>query len=1010
MRRFLSRILFDKRDYELIRIVNEIRNNENRKEFARKWYYPVFHPNGIREMTETKGLRIAYAVAHLLNSLEVGAMEDRVNSLRLLRAEVIDTSIGPMPKNTARVLLQLMKDLVRAHGDYNRQLTLAHDFRIAAFGKPRIVRHHLNCYRLLEMPEEWNQLTFDDHVHDANTKGRKTPTHLIMDAWIKGIRRLRVIHYNFIEPRSAAELFSAARIMDMDVRIGVEFYARYRDKYIQLIWAPRGFADTQDFLCFLAEPQVIKLMEQGRKVSQFQQKYVMALLKRFNAVHLQHIRETYDLELAPIDEAAFLKFVGIGQKSDVHLAEYIQNKMVEALQTRIRELREQYKNGDDNTREKIRAWVDTMNHLDIEDTVNAYLRPENNPEIAYPQSPHHNENVPELLTLTAPEVLNRLTSLRSGYRITLNLSNLKVDEVLELLYDCQGAITRLEIYNLKDYMEDKTHHLQDINKLQQAINHESIISLKQVARNIISQVEASDYPDKTDRIAKLNSILDDLTSLKVLYQETPLKSRIGSDSTGRSNKSYGMGLAVKETLPLRAQREIHWQHSDHIRELLPLRLTAYPRNTYIPHRSDNPLHPLLYRFALSAPYLNRIGFKCRRNWEVESASTKMAEKGNIVTLGGIRRRETPGFSIEERIAGEKKLRFGWQYLNTRLKNFLKVMFGFVPAFATFALTKDWWVLAYLGAFIWFGITGFRNIIQSVLGGGGLRRSPLLHWNDYVSWDRLTDSLLYTGFSVPLLDYLVKTLILDRGFAINTSNNALLLYTFMALANGIYLFTHNVIRGLPKAAAYGNLFRSILSIPVAVALNALLGAALPMVGVINPNGALQNWAAVISKTASDFVAGVIEGLADRYANIRLRMRDYRQKFNAILDVYADLEMLYPHLKTFKVLDAPIVQKKSAKAEAMELEHIIMLHALDLLYFWMYQPRAHSALASFFETLSEDERHILVSSQFTLQRHREISQLFIDGIFGNNFPKPLSFYLARYPGYLEDIKKLGLKEPE
>ena len=66
-----------------------------------------------------------------------------------------------------------------------------------------------------------------------------------------------------------------------------------------------------------------------------------------------------------------------------------------------------------------------------------------------------------------------------------------------------------------------------------------------------------------------------------------------------------------------------------------------------------------------------------------------------------------------------------------------------PAFLTFALTKDWWVLAYLGAFIWFGITGLRNILQSVLGGGGFRRSRLLNWNDYISWTRITDSLLFT---------------------------------------------------------------------------------------------------------------------------------------------------------------------------------------------------------------------------------------------------------------------------
>jgi hypothetical protein len=76
--------------------------------------------------------------------------------------------------------------------------------------------------------------------------------------------------------------------------------------------------------------------------------------------------------------------------------------------------------------------------------------------------------------------------------------------------------------------------------------------------------------------------------------------------------------------------------------------------------------------------------------------------------------------------------------------------------------------------------------------------------------------------------------------------------------------------------------------------------------------------------------------------------------------------------------------------------------------MYQPRSRVALPQFLRTLSEDERHILVSSQFTLQRHREISQMFIDGILGTNFPRPLSFYLSRYEEYLEQIKRLVLSE--
>jgi len=257
------RFFFDTRDHDLIKIVNDLYDSPLSLGYTQKLYYPFFHPLGIKELAESKGLRIAYSVVHLLNSLERRDEENRIQALKGLRAEIIDTSTGPMPLNSARVLLQLMKEMVRARGHYGRQLELAHDFRKTASGKPGLIRRQLQKYHLLEMPEEWNQLTFDDHVHDANTKGRKTSSHLIMDAWIKGIRRLRVVYYNRLEARFAVEILEAARIMGIDIRIGIEFYARFRNRYVQLMWVPRGFSDAQDFLCFLEEPPVKELMAEG---------------------------------------------------------------------------------------------------------------------------------------------------------------------------------------------------------------------------------------------------------------------------------------------------------------------------------------------------------------------------------------------------------------------------------------------------------------------------------------------------------------------------------------------------------------------------------------------------------------------------------------------------------------------------------------------------------------------------------------------------------------------------
>ena len=80
------------------------------------------------------------------------------------------------------------------------------------------------------------------------------------------------------------------------------------------------------------------------------------------------------------------------------------------------------------------------------------------------------------------------------------------------------------------------------------------------------------------------------------------------------------------------------------------------------------------------------------------------------------------------------------------------------------------------------------------------------------------------------------------------------------------------------------------------------------------------------------------------------------------------------------------------------------ALDLMYFWMYQPRARDILREQLRSMSADERKVLVRSQLVLTREREVSQLFVDGIVGRNFSRPLAFYLDRHEEYLRDMEQI------
>ena len=1004
MNTFISKLFFDRKDHELLKMVDEVLNRVQSRENFRNLLNPYLNPHGIKEMAASQGFRIAYAMVNLLHSLEIGKATDRLSALRALHDEVLNITLSSLRYNTARVLLQIMKELVRLRGEPGRRLKLAHDFRMCVSGRPSLIRGELKRYHLLEMPEEWNQIAFDDHVHDANTKGRKTPTHLIMDAWIKGIRHLTVIYYNYVPPDAAAELLDAGEIMGITIRIGISLGAQFRSRNIRLIWVPRGFCDARDFLSFLSELDVKAFMEEEKQVSEYQTSYVISVLQEFNEKHRLTINENFDVKLPALTPAEFLAFVGSGQASILHLGEFIHTHLLPLMESRLLELRPHYNTASEEERKRIKTLVEKMRELDSEAIVENYLRPVHTPTLPNLNVLHEDADVPHLLSPSPHELIVRLDKLRAGYRICLNLSDLRSEDVLELLYDCKGMITHLEIFNLKDHVDGKTANYGEISKLQSAINEGNVITLKRLIHNIRQRISDS-QPACTERITKLTEILCNIPALQAHYRGVPLGAYIGSDSTGRSLHRYGMGLILRETLTRRAQKAIRHTFGPSL-FILPVRMTAYLRMTFLPSETSSTMKKWLRRLVQLLPGSRHFGEQLRHDWEIQDNATRLETPGNLIPLGGLHQEGGNEIYLEEiRVSAEQEA--SWRYVNSGVKSAIKIIIGFIPAFLTFALTKDWWFLAYGGAFIWFGITGVRNIIQSVLGGGGFRRSPLLRWNDYVSWGRLSDSLLFTGFSVPLLDYIVKTVLLDRMFGVTTATHPTLLYTVMALANGIYLSSHNAFRGLPKGAIVGNFFRTVISIPLAVAFNALIGSILSGSDFRNVDDILQKWAAVISKAASDCVAGIIEGLADRYENIKFRERDYTTKIGQLFDTYARLEVLFPEADILSMLESPKKFIQTLSVEAQDLERAIIINALDFLYFWMYQPRARSVLMAYIGRMSEEEQQIFIRSQCILQREREISQLFLDGIIGRNFSRGLAFYLDRYKEYLESLRRIALR---
>ncbi|QTQ14671.1 hypothetical protein HRQ91_09475 [Treponema parvum] len=895
--------LFDKSDKNTLDFFSSVKDSisANSDELIQNTH---LHPHGIKELLESKQIRVAKLILLLLHAMDKGTIDDRLNALHSLRDEVLLCSENPMPINTARILLCMMKELVRSE-DETEQLELLHDFSMLIRARSCTVRKYLKKYNLLEMPEAWNQIAFDYHVHDSYTEGRKTPTHLIMDAWIKGIKQLNVIYYGYAPKEAVRELLSAAAYMSIKVKVGIENIVLFNGKPVNFIWIPEDLPDVEHWCAFLDRSDVIAFNKKAMSAADNQ-------------------------KTAP---------------------------------TRIK-----------------------------------YNSP--------------------------MDLIKRINKLSSNYGITLNLSGLTDTDVLELLFECKGKISNIEIFNTKNFYAQEESCAAKIKKIICCINEKNTAKLKRIIKKMLNKLKETQAPYqslKSDFAAKnqtkenkseaaaqtnaqekmqsgkvmyhikyLNKILSHLSDFFLFYEYKTLYDRWGSDSVGKASEEHnGMGFALLETLPVGAQIQVLKNKE---RRLLPVHIQTLYRENFRPAEDRR-----LFFIPHFRPRLKKISGE----WITEQNCVK--GENNLVALGeydAAYEKQKSNSYVKKR----KGLSYTWKYMNTGVKNKIKILSGFIPAFLSFYLTKDWWVLKFLGAVIWFAITGVRNIIQAVVSGDSRKRSPLLHWTSYVDWSRIADSLMYTGWSVPLLDYFVTTWLLKEKYNITVATAPFLTYTVISLVNGVYISSHNILRGLPKSDVIANFFRSIISIPFALALSSMLGVILTAAG-LDAADIIQRWAAIISKLVSDTIGGVIEGLSTRKKNIDLRNADYGKKLYQMQKTCTRLEFMFPKKNLVKLFRSPETLVKTVKDEDSMLFKSMMYDSLDFFYFWLFQPHARTVLISVLKKMSRRGRNLFLNFQNILNCRKAVIGLLTDKNTGMSFRRVLKIYLMYGNSYLTALTRLS-----
>ena len=982
-------IYFDQQDKAILTLVNRILDSPKGK--INRLFDPNLHPHGIEELVAPPVERMAYAVVNLLRNLEVGGgqADDRLLALQTLYDEVLNSAHSALRRNTARVLMQIMKDMVRSHGDHETQLRLAHDFRSVVHGTPRIVRRMLSRYHLPEMPEEWNQLAFDDHVYDVNTKGRKTPTHLIMDAWIKGLRSLTVAYEYALDPEVAREIMRAAEITGINVRIGLEFQVPFYGNFVSFFWIPRGFSSNEDFLAFLHDPKLVDLMDKGREVLAWRKERILKLLAFWNADTRLKISEDWGIPVPELSPETFLTFCRGGNPSRQRLAECLHHHILPYMQDYAQKLIEL---GDD-ARQKLEG----LDNLTPDVLMDEWLSLEQGSDMPESTSLDAAAEAPQLMRMTPKELTRLLRSIAGGYRLVLGITGLSREDVAELLWETEGTVTHLEIFNMKGWIDGRMEDMEEIARLQRALNLGLGPRVKQILQSM-----ADDLKNKGEkaRAQKFLSILGNIHALWEHYRHTPLKSRLGTSSVGR--RTFGMGLVLRDTLPKRAQSELDRK------QMLGKDIPVFsPVEEHIIYRT--PENPSIWQCFLSMfswlPGLRHLGMESRREWRFSSDDFRICKKGNLVNLGGISLFH--GNNLRRENLNTQNVHPSMFYLNTNVMNLLKVLLGFIPAFFSFYFMQDWWVLAWFGAFIWFGITGIRNVLQMVMTARGASRGTLVHWTKQVSVPRLCDSLMYTGISVLLLEVMVRVVLLEVVMGVTVDEYPLLVYTVLNCINAMYIFCHNIYRGFPRQAAIGNIFRSALSIPMASLYDLLLRHFLLSLGVADPAIYLVPSAAIISKLASDTVAAIIEGYADGQVNLRMRRWDYASKVEKVFDCYNRLELLFPQENALIKIGRKDGFSGESTQKVQEIERAFVVNSLDLMYFWFYQPRAQEALWQKLKSMSEPDRMVLARAQLVLSREHVVSQMLVDGLLGKNFSRPLAFFLDKHRLYLRLFLRLCRK---
>jgi hypothetical protein len=795
--------------------------------------FPDSHPRGFIKRFRKRRITIVEAYLKIIGYLESNKYKERLAALELLAEQILSSRALEMPLNTARVQLALMKEAVKHKNNKRIQLERLRDFSLSSYGQPRLIRKCLDELNIIEVPETGQSLKdldmgWDPHVHDNSSSGRKNPTQLVIDAFIKGISQITVVYNSLSHMEIMFEAIEAGRILGININIGLEFSVGQRGKRFHYIYQLPLFPTKELFKEFIRSHRddmdiFIKGLEQ---IQENRIQSIHNLIKNFNTTFLPKINQGFPDEpiynLDALSPGDIDQVIPIKHATHIHLGELLYNKLkpvffnrVLYLKSRARLARDQCKAGlissweYRNIEKKYLEMRQQYCQLEPEKLRQQYFSDQ---ELQEYDSVF--KNLDEIFKAVKDENL-----LNQHIKIIHPLAHGLKEAVVTILEN-RRYIHSVEIYNMHDSIDSDHKELLLFTRFIHFLNTGD-------AQRLL------EFFEEHDITVEVNPI-----ELTAAHDNPHLKlvPTCGSDSTGRTGYIPGMGFIFRKSL-LKKQYSKDYLKNHHT---LPQFVSEM-----ISGAGESSL----------TSTVGRVRF----------------DPGNAIISMGKSTQSRPNKIGDEPQVQPVPPRRIWRYLNPVFKNIVYILIGFIPAY----LQVKWHF-----ALIWFAITAVRHVITDIISGRGY--SPKQWHIRNIYFDNIAHSLFWTGFSVPLLAFVKNRFdflypLAQAGMIFEFSK-----FFFICIVNGAYISGHNTLRGFDKTTVRINFFRSLLAWPFA-ALFAPLGNLLAIPSIVQ--------AKIWSDVVAGFIEGWgkfklrlnlrMRDLLGLLPNIR--SHHIEQKYTAVLDL-------------------------------------------------------------------------------------------------------------------------------